>query len=172
KVEKEKIILGLDPGTNVMGYGVIMIRGSKVTLLQFGVIQLSKYAGHELRLKKIFERVTALVDEFNPDEVALEAPFFGKNVQSMLKLGRAQGVAMAAALARQVPIIEYAPKKVKQSVTGNGNASKEQVARMLMSLFALKELPKLLDATDALAVALCHHYQKASTKTTAPSWER
>lgn len=172
KVEKERIILGLDPGTNVMGYGVIMIRGSRVTLLQFGVIQLSKFEGHEIRLKKIFERVITLVEEFSPDEVALEAPFFGKNVQSMLKLGRAQGVAMAAALSRQVPIIEYAPKKVKQSVTGNGNASKEQVARMLMTLFALKELPKLLDATDALAVALCHHYQKATTKSQNKSWER
>jgi len=172
KVEKEKIILGLDPGTNVMGYGVIMIRGTRVNLLQFGVIHLSKYKGHELRLKKIFERVTALVDDFNPDEVALEAPFFGKNVQSMLKLGRAQGVAMAAALARQLPIIEYAPKKVKQSVTGNGNASKEQVAKMLMTLFALTELPKLLDATDALAVALCHHYQKSTVKATSSSWER
>lgn len=172
KVEKEKIILGLDPGTNVMGYGVIMIRGSRVNLLQFGVIQLSKYTGHELRLKKIFERVITLCEEFSPDEVALEAPFFGKNVQSMLKLGRAQGVAMAAALSRELPIIEYAPKKVKQSVTGNGNASKEQVAKMLMTLFSLKELPKLLDATDALAVALCHHYQKNTTKAATPSWER
>lgn len=171
KVEKEKIILGLDPGTNIMGYGVILIQRSRIQLLQFGVIHLNKYVGHELKLKKIFERVTSLVDDFNPDEVALEAPFFGKNVQSMLKLGRAQGVAMAAALARQVPIIEYAPKKVKQSVTGNGNASKEQVARMLMSLFTIKELPKLLDATDALAVAVCHHYQKAVVKTKAISWE-
>ncbi len=171
-VEKEKIILGLDPGTDVMGYGAIMIRGGRVTLLQFGVIRLNKFAGHELRLKKIFERVISLVEEFSPDDVAIEAPFFGKNVQSMLKLGRAQGVAMAAALSRQVPIIEYAPKKVKQSVTGNGNASKEQVARMLMSTFALKELPKLLDATDALAVALCHHYQKTPVKATASSWER
>lgn len=172
KVEKEKIILGLDPGTNVMGYGVIMIRSSRIKLLQFGVIHLNKYTGHEIRLKKIFERVITLVEEFSPDEVALEAPFFGKNVQSMLKLGRAQGVAMAAALSRQVPIIEYAPKKVKQSVTGNGNASKEQVARMLMTLFALKELPKLLDASDALAVALCHHYQKAAVKSGSTSWER
>ena len=153
-----------------MGYGVIMIKARKVFLLQYGVITLSKYESHELRLKKIFERVISLVEEFHPDEVALEAPFFGKNVQSMLKLGRAQGVAMAAALARQVPIVEYAPKKVKQSVTGNGNASKEQVARMLMTLFTLKEVPKLFDATDALAVALCHHYQKAVTKTKAGTW--
>lgn len=171
KLVKEKIILGLDPGTNVMGYGIIMIRKPKITLLQFGVIHLSKYEGHELKLKKIFDRVISLIDEFNPDEVALEAPFFGKNVQSMLKLGRAQGVAMSAALSRDIPIIEYAPKKVKQSVTGNGNASKEQVARMLMTLFTIKELPKLLDATDALAVAVCHHFQKASDGQKAKSWE-
>jgi crossover junction endodeoxyribonuclease RuvC len=157
--EREKIILGLDPGTNVMGYGLISVRQPKLHLIQYGVIHLSKYEGHELRLAKIFDRVLSLVDEYNPDEVALEAPFFGKNVQSMLKLGRAQGVAMAAALFREVPIIEYAPKKVKQSVTGNGNASKEQVAQMLMTLFTIKEMPKLLDATDALAVAVCHHFQ-------------
>jgi crossover junction endodeoxyribonuclease RuvC len=170
KVEKEKIILGLDPGTNVMGYGLILIKKSKINLLQYGVIHLSKYEGHELRLKKIFERVISLLKEYHPDEVALEAPFFGKNVQSMLKLGRAQGVAMAAALSREIPIIEYAPKKVKQSVTGNGNASKEQVAKMLMTLFTIKELPKLMDATDALAVAVCHHFQKGEIKTKSKSW--
>ena len=168
---KEKIVLGLDPGTNVMGYGVILVQGQKITLLQFGVIQMGKYGAHELKLKKIFDRVLALVDDFNPDEVALEAPFFGKNVQSMLKLGRAQGVAMAAALHREVPIIEYAPKKVKQSVTGNGNASKEQVARMLMQIFKIKEMPKLLDASDALAVAVCHHYQNGLIKKKSASWE-
>jgi crossover junction endodeoxyribonuclease RuvC len=172
KILKEKIILGLDPGTNVMGYGLILIKKPKIDLLQFGVIHLSKYEGHELKLKKIFERIISLIDEFHPDMVALEAPFFGKNVQSMLKLGRAQGVAMAAALSREIPIVEYAPKKVKQSVTGNGNASKEQVAKMLMMLFNIKELPKLLDATDALAVALCHHFQKGETKSTGKStWE-
>jgi crossover junction endodeoxyribonuclease RuvC len=170
-VSRERIILGLDPGTNVMGYGIILIRGSKMTILQFGIIQLGKYGSHELKLKKIFERVLALVDEFIPDEVALEAPFYGKNVQSMLKLGRAQGVAMSAALYREIPITEYAPKKVKQSVTGNGNASKEQVARMLMQIFNLKELPKLLDATDALAVAVCHHYQNGAIKNKKSSWE-
>lgn len=171
KVVKENIILGLDPGTNVMGYGIICIKGSAISLLQYGVIHLNKYAGHELKLKKIFERVLNLVDEYHPDEVALEAPFFGKNVQSMLKLGRAQGVAMSAALYRSVPIVEYAPKKVKQSVTGNGNASKEQVARMLMTLLAIRELPRLLDATDALAVALCHHYQRRVGKGKKASWE-
>lgn len=170
KVVKEKIILGLDPGTNVMGYGIISVKNSAVELLQFGVIHLSKYEGHELKLKKIFERVTHIIDEYHPDEVALEAPFFGKNVQSMLKLGRAQGVAMSAALARDIPITEYAPKKVKQSVTGNGNASKEQVAAMLMTIFKFKELPKLMDATDALAVALCHHFQKGVTTTKSKSW--
>ncbi len=170
KVIKEKIILGLDPGTTVMGYGVISIKGSKIGLMQFGVIHLSKYSGYEIKLKKIFERVLNLVDEFHPDEVALEAPFYGKNVQSMLKLGRAQGVAMAAALFRDIPIIEYAPKKIKQSVTGNGNASKEQVAKMLMTLLSIKELPKLLDATDALAVALCHHYQKGKIEKHVGSW--
>ncbi|HEY0743757.1 MAG TPA: crossover junction endodeoxyribonuclease RuvC [Chryseosolibacter sp.] len=171
KVIKEKIILGLDPGTTVMGYGIVSIKGSAIQLIQFGVIHLSKYEGHELKLKKIFDRVISLLDEYNPDHVALEAPFFGKNVQSMLKLGRAQGVAMAAALSREIPIVEYAPKKVKQSVTGNGNASKEQVAKMLMTLLKIKELPKLLDATDALAVALCHHFQKGADSPKTKSWE-
>jgi crossover junction endodeoxyribonuclease RuvC len=171
KILKEKIILGLDPGTNVMGYGLILIKKPKIDLLQFGVIHLSKYEGHELKLKKIFERIISLIDEFHPDMVALEAPFFGKNVQSMLKLGRAQGVAMAAALSREIPIVEYAPKKIKQAVTGNGNASKEQVAKMLMMMFSIKELPKLLDATDALAVALCHHFQKGEAKSKTTSWE-
>lgn len=175
-MDKERIILGLDPGTNVMGYGVIIVRKPqsdrhRIELLQFGVIRLNKFESHELRLKKIFDRVLSLIDDFNPDEVALEAPFFGKNVQSMLKLGRAQGVAMSAALSREIPIVEYAPKRVKQSVTGNGNASKEQVAKMLMTLFTIKELPKLLDATDALAVAVCHHFQKAEAPRKAKSWE-
>jgi crossover junction endodeoxyribonuclease RuvC len=173
KVLKEKIILGLDPGTVIMGYGLISIKGTKLELLQFGVIHLDKYDEHELRLKKIFDRVLNLIDEYHPDEVALEAPFFGKNVQSMLKLGRAQGVAMAAALFREIPIIEYAPKKVKQSVTGNGNASKEQVAKMLMTLLKIREVPKLLDATDALAVALCHHFQKGISKSSGSgSWKK
>lgn len=171
KVVKEKVILGLDPGTNVMGYAVITVKLSKVNLNQFGVINMGKYGEHALKLKKIFDRVLALVDEYKPDEVALEAPFFGKNVQSMLKLGRAQGVAMSAALYREVPITEYAPKKVKQSVTGNGNASKEQVAKMLMQIFSIKEIPKLLDSTDALAVAVCHHYQNGALKTKSKSWE-
>ena len=168
---KEKIILGLDPGTSVMGYGIVEIKKPKIRLVQFGVIHLSKLESHELRLKRIFERVVSLIDEYHPDEVALEAPFFGKNVQSMLKLGRAQGVAMAAALSREVSIVEYAPRKIKQSVTGNGNASKEQVARMLMTLLGIPELPRLLDATDALAVALCHHFQGADIKAKPASWK-
>jgi crossover junction endodeoxyribonuclease RuvC len=170
-LQKERIILGLDPGTNIMGYGIIRTKGSRLELIQYGVIHLKKYIGYELKLKKIFDRVLGIVDEFNPDEVALEAPFFGKNVQSMLKLGRAQGVAMAAALYREVPITEYAPKKVKQSVTGNGNASKEQVAKMLIQLLGIKEAPKLLDATDALGVALCHHYQGGKEVKKSKSWQ-
>lgn len=162
---KEKIILGIDPGTTVMGYGLIKTEGKKYELLQYGVIHLKKYDSHELKLKKIFERITGIIEEFLPDSVALEAPFYGVNVQSMLKLGRAQGVAMAAALAREIPITEYSPKKVKQSVTGNGNASKEQVAAMLQTLFKLTEIPKMLDATDALAVALCHHFHEGRTQT-------
>ena len=170
KIVREKIILGLDPGTSVTGYGVISVSGSNLKVIQFGVIQLSKYATHELKLKKIFDRVLSLLDEYHPDEVALEAPFFGKNVQSMLKLGRAQGVAMSAALYREIPIAEYAPRKVKLSVTGNGSASKEQVARMLMMLLSIREQPKLLDATDALAVAVCHYYQHGSRKNKKASW--
>lgn len=165
KEAKEKIILGIDPGTTVMGYGLLLIEGKKYKILQYGVIHLKKYETHELKLKKIFERVTSIIDEFLPDTVALEAPFYGVNVQSMLKLGRAQGVAMAAALARDIPITEYSPKKVKQSVTGNGNASKEQVAAMLQTLLHIEELPKLLDATDALAVALCHHFHEGRMQT-------
>lgn len=165
KEPNEKIILGIDPGTNVMGYGLILTDGKKYKILQYGVIHLKKYESHELKLKKIFERVTSIIDEFLPDSMALEAPFYGANVQSMLKLGRAQGVAMAAALAREIPITEYSPKKVKQSVTGNGNASKEQVAAMLQTLFSLTELPKMLDATDALAVALCHHFHDGRLQT-------
>ncbi len=163
--------MGLDPGTSIMGYGLISIVGQKVQLIQFGVIHLSKYQGHELKLKKIYDRIISLIDDYLPDEVALEAPFFGKNVQSMLKLGRAQGVAMAAALSRNIPITEYAPKKVKQSVTGNGNASKEQVAAMLQTLLKIQEAPKLLDATDALGVALCHHYQGGKKVNHSKSWK-
>jgi crossover junction endodeoxyribonuclease RuvC len=170
-VEKEKIILGVDPGTSVMGYGVISIVSKQMKLVQYGVIHLSKIENHELKLKKIFERIVQLINEYHPDEMALEAPFYGKNVQSMLKLGRAQGVAMAAALSREIPIVEYAPKKVKQSVTGNGNASKEQVAGMLQTLLKFGELPELLDATDALGVAVCHHFSNGNSKIKSKTWK-
>jgi crossover junction endodeoxyribonuclease RuvC len=179
---KEKIILGIDPGTRIMGYGVILASPNSIKLLQYGVINLSKYSSGELKLKKIFERISQIINEFTPDEVALEAPFFGKNVQSMLKLGRAQGVAMAAALMHQIPIVEYSPKSVKQAVTGNGNASKEQVAAMLESTLKTKLDTTLYDATDAIGIAVCHHYQdnavvkisqkKAPTRRkNAQSWE-
>jgi len=143
-----------------MGYGLIHVKGSALHMETLGVLHLSKYANHALKLKNIFERTLSLIDTYHPDEFAIEAPFFGKNVQSMLKLGRAQGVAMAAALYRGVPIFEYSPKKIKQSITGNGNASKEQVASMLKILLSIKEDPKYLDATDGLAAAVCHYFQK------------
>jgi crossover junction endodeoxyribonuclease RuvC len=143
-----------------MGYGLIHIKENKMELIQMGVLHLSKLSSHELKLKRIFERTLQLVDEYKPDELAVEAPFFGKNVQSMLKLGRAQGVAMSAALYRDVPIFEYAPKKIKMAITGKGTASKEQVAAMLKSLLNIKEMPKHLDATDGLAAAVCHHFQR------------
>lgn len=169
---QERLILGIDPGTNVTGYGLILIEKDQPKLIQYGVIHLSGYASHPLKLKKLFERILHVIEEYKPDEAALEAPFYGKNVQSMLKLGRAQGVAMAAALSREIPITEYAPKKIKQSVTGNGNASKEQVARMLMQILHFQtEAEELLDATDALAVALCHYYQRnAKPKSKASGW--
>lgn len=170
-IKNDQIILGIDPGTQVMGYGIIKISNNSYHVIQYGVIHLTKYTTHELKLKKIFDRVSDLIEEFMPDEVALEAPFYGKNVQSMLKLGRAQGVAMAAALSKEIPITEYAPKKVKVAVTGNGNASKEQVAKMIMQLLKIKQEPKLLDATDALAVCLCHHFKAGSVKSTSTSWK-
>jgi len=142
-----------------MGYGIIELHGNKMKLISLGVIQLDKFKDHALKLKRIFEKTLSLIDEYKPDDMAIEAPFFGKNVQSMLKLGRAQGVAMAAGLYRGIPIIEYSPKKVKQSITGNGNASKEQVASMLQTLLNFNELPSYLDATDGLAVAVCHYFQ-------------
>jgi len=161
-LKTDKIILGIDPGTTIMGYGIIHIKESQITLLEMGVLHLSKLTSHEIKLKKIFERTLELLDQYNPDEFAVEAPFFGKNVQSMLKLGRAQGVAMAAALNREIPIFEYAPRKIKLAITGKGTSSKEQVAAMLQSLLKIKKLPKHLDATDGLAAAVCHHFQKNS----------
>ncbi len=154
--EFDKIVLGIDPGTNIMGYGIVGCIGKKITLLSIGIIKLDKFEDHALKLKHIFERVTGLIDSYHPDEMAIEAPFFGKNVQSMLKLGRAQGVAIAAGLMRDMPIFEYQPRKIKQSITGNGNSSKEQVAEMLQRLLNFEEMPKNLDATDGLAAAICH----------------
>ena len=159
-MQTDKIILGIDPGTTIMGYGLIHIKENQMKLIQMGVLHLSKLSSHELKLKRIFERTLQLVDEYKPDELAVEAPFFGKNVQSMLKLGRAQGVAMSAALYRDIPIFEYAPKKIKMAITGKGTASKEQVAAMLKSLLNIKEMPKHLDATDGLAAAVCHYFQR------------
>jgi crossover junction endodeoxyribonuclease RuvC len=156
---KEKIILGIDPGTNIMGYGVIVCRGQKMELVDLGVIKLDKLENQALKLKKIFDTTTELAAKHCPDEFAVEAPFFGKNVQSMLKLGRAQGVALAAALTRDIPVHEYSPKKIKMSITGNGNATKEQVAKMLQQLLAIRDMPKYLDATDGLAAAVCHFFQ-------------
>lgn len=158
---KDRIILGIDPGTIVMGYGIIRIEGNKPQVEALGILQLNKLDDHYLRLRKIFERVSGLIDEYHPDELAIEAPFFGKNVQSMLKLGRAQGAAIAAALSRDIPIFEYAPLKIKMSITGNGRASKEQVAGMLQRFLHIPDQQMLpqLDATDGLAAAVCHYFQ-------------
>lgn len=155
----DRIILGIDPGTIVMGYGILHVQNNKLKPLGIGVIKLDKLDDHALRLKKIFERTVSIITEYKPDELAIEAPFFGKNVQSMLKLGRAQGVAIAAALSMNIPITEYSPKKIKMSITGNGNASKEQVAAMLQQLLGIDKENNLLDATDAMGAALCHYYQ-------------
>jgi len=157
----EKIILGIDPGTNVMGYGIIKIVDNKASMVAMGIIDLRKLTDHYLRLGHIFERITGIIDAYLPDELAIEAPFFGKNVQSMLKLGRAQGVAIAAAIHRDIPIHEYAPLKIKMAITGRGQASKEQVAGMLQRLLHLDQadMPRFMDATDALGAAYCHFLQ-------------
>lgn len=172
-MKKEKIILGVDPGTTIMGFGLIKVIGNDMQFLQMNELSLQKYKDPYTKLKLIFERTIELIETYHPDEMALEAPFFGVNVQSMLKLGRAQGVAMAAGLSRQIPVTEYAPKKIKMAITGNGNASKEQVAKMLKSLLNLKTLPKNLDATDGLAAAVCHHYNagRVSSQKSYSGWE-
>jgi len=172
----ERIIMGIDPGTNVMGYGVIRAVGNKAEMVAMGVIDMHKMSDPYLRLGHIFERVDGLIESYLPDELAIEAPFFGKNVQSMLKLGRAQGVAIAAAIRRDVPIHEYAPMKIKMALTGTGGASKEQVAGMLQRILKLdaKEMPKYMDATDALAAAYCHFIQLSRPETGAKhfsSWK-
>ena len=154
----ERIILGIDPGTTIMGFGLIRVVKKKMEFIQMNELLLAKYDDPYTKLKLIFERTIQLIDTYHPDEIAIEAPFFGKNVQSMLKLGRAQGVAMAAGLSREIPVTEYLPKKIKMAITGNGNATKEQVAKMLQSVLHLDSLPKNLDATDGLAAAVCHFY--------------
>ena len=175
KQNSEKIILGIDPGTNLMGYGVLRVTGNKAVMETMGIIDLRKYTGPYLKLGRIFERVTGIIESYLPDEMAIEAPFFGKNVQSMLKLGRAQGVAMAAALTRSLPITEYEPRKIKMAITGNGAASKEQVQELLRRILNIPRerlLPEL-DATDALAAALCHFYetQRPVTASGPRSWK-
>jgi len=158
---KEQIILGIDPGTTIMGYGLLKVTGNKTEMLAMGVLDLKKYSNHYLKLQRIFARTLSLIDEFHPDCLAIEAPFFGKNVQSMLKLGRAQGVAMSAALYRDIPITEYAPLKIKMAITGSGSASKEQVADMLRRILKIPAenmLPQM-DASDGLAAAYCHFLQ-------------
>ena len=169
---KEKVILGIDPGTTVMGYGVIRVFSKKTELITLGVIELKKFPDHYLKLQRIFERTLHLIDHYHPDEMAIEAPFYGKNVQSMLKLGRAQGVAMSAALYRSIPIFEYAPRKIKMSITGAGTASKEQVAAILQKMLQIEKLPSDMDATDGLAAAVCHSFQPEHQQTKGfKSWK-
>jgi crossover junction endodeoxyribonuclease RuvC len=165
-VNQKTTILGIDPGTIVLGYGIIEVEKQNIKLLSMGVIHLSKYEGPLDKLKVIYEKIQGLIENYQPQVCAIEAPFFGKNVQSMLKLGRAQGVAIASALTKNVAVFEYSPKKIKQSVTGNGNASKEQVAAMLQTLCKFELQPKFLDATDGLAAAVCHHFQNKLPTTT------
>ena len=160
--KKPIIILGIDPGTIIMGYGLVEVKGNKLSLLEMGVLQPGKVKDTYKKLQLIFNTVSGLITRYQPDHFAIEAPFFGKNVQSMLKLGRAQGVAIAAAMRHGLDVTEYSPKKVKQSITGNGNAGKEQVMKMLQQILTFAEDPRHFDATDALAVAVCHHYQQNS----------
>jgi crossover junction endodeoxyribonuclease RuvC len=157
---KPTIILGIDPGTIIMGYGLIKVEGNKMSLLELGVLQPGKINDTYKKLQLIYNTVSGLITKYQPSTFAIEAPFFGKNVQSMLKLGRAQGVAIAAAMRHSIEVTEYSPKKVKQSVTGNGNANKEQVMKMLQQILSFTETPKHFDATDALAVAVCHYFQQ------------
>jgi len=162
-MQKSTIILGIDPGTTIMGFGLIRIENNMMELLHMNELVLKKYEDHFLKLHYIFKRTIELIDNYHPDEIAIEAPFFGKNVQSMLKLGRAQGTAIAAGLSREIAITEYSPKKIKMAITGNGNASKEQVAKMLQQQLKIKTLPKNLDATDGLAAAVCHFYNRGKS---------
>jgi crossover junction endodeoxyribonuclease RuvC len=178
-LQKPVIILGIDPGTLVMGYSVVEASKNIFTIKTLDVLKLSSKKDHYQRLQMVHQKITELVDQYSPNEFAIEAPFFGKNVQSMLKLGRAQGVAIAAAMTKNIPVTEYSPRKIKQAITGNGNADKEQVWKMLQRITALPDKPKYFDATDALAVAICHFYGSNSLptkKTTAAKkssgWEK
>ena len=173
-MEKPAIILGIDPGSNIMGYGILEARPRTPVMIALGVIDMHKLGDHYEKIKMIFNRTVGLIDEFQPDVIAIEAPFFGKNVQSMLKLGRAQGAAISAALFRNLPIFEYAPRRIKQAITGEGNASKEQVAGVLKSYLGLATMPENLDATDGLAAAVCHYFQLSVEKNAtsgAKSWK-
>lgn len=156
-------ILGVDPGTNLLGFAILRVDGKKLTAEELGVIKLSQFPDHAQRLQRIFERLKQVIFTHKPKQMAVEAPFFGKNAQSMLKLGRAQGVAIAAAMTSAVEVTEYSPRKIKQAITGNGNASKEQVSAMLEQELKMDLSNQLLDATDALATALCHYYQSRNT---------
>lgn len=171
----ERIILGIDPGNTYMGYGVLRVVKQHVEFVALGVVDLHKIKSHFLSLKTVFQKVTLIIEQYLPDEMAIEAPFFGKNVQSMLKLGRAQGVAITAAISRDIPVVEYAPLKIKQAITGNGRAAKEQVAQMLCHLLKIdaNKLPKQLDATDGLAVAYCHYMEsgKPTVQKKYSSWK-
>ncbi len=172
-MKKEKIILGIDPGTNIMGYGLVKKNINQIKFLYLDVIILNQIPSHNMKLKKIFEKTTELIKIFSPNEVAIEAPFFGKNPQSMLKLGRAQGAAIIATMMNNLPITEYAPKKIKMAITGNGQASKEQVAGMLINMLKINEKPKYLDSTDGLAAAVCHALQnKSINNKNKTSWEQ
>ena len=169
-----KIIMGIDPGTNFTGYGIISVEGKKISCLSLGYIDMVKMTDVYQKLRHIFERVSGIIDAYHPEEVAFESPFYGENVQSMLKLGRAQGVAMAAALTKGLPVFEYAPRKVKVAITGNGAASKEQVASLLCKQLKVQQIPKNLDSTDGLAVAMCHYYESTSLKSStsgAKTWK-
>ncbi|RZK43540.1 MAG: crossover junction endodeoxyribonuclease RuvC [Pedobacter sp.] len=168
--KKERIIMGIDPGTAIMGYGIILEKGNKIELISMGIVKMNHMDDHFLKLQRIFEKTIGLIEQYKPDVLSIEAPFYGKNIQVTLKLGRAQGVAMAAALSKNIPVTEYAPRKIKQSITGKGTASKEQVALMLQRLLNFNETPEFLDATDGLAVAVCHSFQRTGTTSKSKSY--
>ena len=168
----ERVVMGIDPGTHVMGYGLIKGTSTKVEVIAYGALNLEGYLTQELKLEQIFQQTLQILNTYHPDEIAFETPFYGKNAQAMLKLGRAQGAGMAAALMCKIPIIEYAPRRIKQAVTGHGNASKEQVAYMVASILQLTNIPTQLDSSDALAVAICHIYQRNSPKKGKQNWSQ